>query len=314
MSKKQRQFGRLGTTLRNARRAAKLSQSTLGDRAGMSRAAVIQVESGRGRLDTLIALAAVLHLRIEGNGLPPGSDVLGSRLAALRAVRCYSRRALAERADVSVPTIAAIENCVDTVLIAPVERLAKALGASLTLMPVGAAPVAWFRSSAYDAWTTPPDLARALADAVGGTFDLDVASPGPVDSPIPAARHYTAADDGLALPWAGVAFMNPPYGGKNLTQWIAKAVAEVAAGRAHMVIALIPANTDTTYWHDHVEARAQYRRFLRGRLAFGGAANGAPFGSAVVVWGGSPEDHSRVDAALDSWQAARRQKAFRRAA
>ncbi len=314
MTKKHQQSGRLGAALRTARRTAGLSQTALADRAGLSRAAVIQSESGRGRLDTITALAAVLDLGIEGKGLPPGGGSLGARLAALRAVRGYSRRALAERAEVSIPTVAAIEYGADTVLIAPVERLAGALGASLALVPVGAAPVAWFRSSAYDAWTTPPDLARALAEAVGGAFDLDVASPGPADSPIPAEQHYTAADDGLTQAWHGIAYMNPPYGSRNLAQWIGKAVAEVEAGRAHMVVALIPANTDTTYWHRHVEGCAQYRRFLRGRLAFGGAANGAPFGSAVVVWGGTAGDHARVDAALDRWQAARRHGSSRQAA
>ena len=79
--------------------------------------------------------------------------------------------------------------------------------------------------------------------------------------------HYTAEDDGLSLPWHGVVFVNPPYG-RELPRWVAKARSEVERGIAKVVVALIPARTDTHYWHDHVAGKADVY-FLRGRLRFG---------------------------------------------
>jgi phage N-6-adenine-methyltransferase len=58
-----------------------------------------------------------------------------------------------------------------------------------------------------DHWYTPPWIFDGLAI----TFDLDVAAPADALSWIPAQRFYTIADDGLALPWTGTVWCNPPY-------------------------------------------------------------------------------------------------------
>ena len=50
------------------------------------------------------------------------------------------------------------------------------------------------------------------------------------------------------------------------------------------VVMLIPARTDTKYWHDYV-MKADVIYFVKGRLKFGGSENAAPFPSAVVVFG-----------------------------
>lgn len=104
-------------------------------------------------------------------------------------------------------------------------------------------------------WLTPPDILKVL-----GRFDLDPCSP--VKRPWPtAARHLTIKDDGLALPWKGRVWLNPPYD-KTLGLWMKK------MGRHHNGIALIFARTETSVFHDHVWNRADALFFLRGRLRF----------------------------------------------
>ena len=49
-----------------------------------------------------------------------------------------------------------------------------------------------------------------IFDALGLHFDLDVASP-PHATNVPCDRYYTQADNGLAQPWYGLVWMNPPY-------------------------------------------------------------------------------------------------------
>ncbi len=109
------------------------------------------------------------------------------------------------------------------------------------------------------------------------------------------------ADDGLSLPWLGQVFLNPPYAA--LHEWMRKAVAEVAAGRARTVLGLIPARIDTRAFQDLVAGRAHVV-LLRGRLKFGalGGGDAAPFPSALVAWGGDPGLPGRLRLAFpEAW-------------
>ncbi len=133
-------------------------------------------------------------------------------------------------------------------------------------------------SSATPEWPTPPDVFARLDREF--RFVLD-----PCATPDNAkcARYFTREDDGLAQDWApGPVFMNPPYG-RVIADWVAKAHEE--AKRGVVVVGLLPARTDTRWWHEHV-TQASEVRFLRGRLKFGTATNSAPFPSAVVIWAG----------------------------
>ena len=75
-------------------------------------------------------------------------------------------------------------------------------------------------------------------------------------------------------------FCNPPYG-RDIDRWIRKAVEE--AGNGAVVVMLIPARTDTKWFHDLVFPYGDIR-FVKGRLKFGDGKNAAPFPSMVVVF------------------------------
>ena len=129
-------------------------------------------------------------------------------------------------------------------------------------------------SSATDLWATPQDFFDCYNGLYG--FQLDVcASP----ENAKCARFFTKEDDGLAQEWTGVCWMNPPYG-RDIKHWMRKAYQSSLAGAT--VVCLVPARTDTAWWHDYA-VKGQIE-FIRGRLKFGGAVNSAPFPSAVVVF------------------------------
>jgi hypothetical protein len=119
-------------------------------------------------------------------------------------------------------------------------------------------------------------------------------------APVKARMRYTVQDDGLVLPWCGRVFVNPPYG-RALPRWVAKATREVKQGHAAVVVMLMPARTDTAYWHTYVADTASIV-FLRGRLRFSDGEQAAPFPSALVMWGGTPALIAGVREALpEAW-------------
>jgi phage N-6-adenine-methyltransferase len=132
-------------------------------------------------------------------------------------------------------------------------------------------------SSKSDDWATPARLFAAL-DAEFG-FELDVCASA---NNAKCSRYFTVADDGLAEKWTGCCWMNPPYARRVLERWVEKAADSADAGAT--VVALIPARTDTVWWHEQVMARAAEVRFIKGRLKFGSGDAPAPFPSALVVY------------------------------
>jgi hypothetical protein len=119
-------------------------------------------------------------------------------------------------------------------------------------------------------WLTPPEIVAAL-----GPFDLDPCAPEwrPWDT---ARRHYTAADDGLALPWSGRVWLNPPYG-PAVARWIRR-LHDHGDG-----IALLFARVETAHFFDHVWGHADGILFPRGRFRFH-----RPDGSRAGWNGGAP--------------------------
>ena len=121
-----------------------------------------------------------------------------------------------------------------------------------------------------DEWLTPPHVFRNL-----GTFDLDPCAP--INRPWDTARrHLTVVDDGLAHPWAGRVWLNPPYG-RALAAWMQRMAAHNDG------TALIFARTETAMFFDCVWSVATAVFFLRGRLTFLNVD-----GSKPVATAGSP--------------------------
>lgn len=129
-------------------------------------------------------------------------------------------------------------------------------------------------SSKTDLWATPQHFFDKY-DAQFG-FTLDVCA---LPENAKCARFFTPEVDGLAQEWTGVCWMNPPYG-RGIGAWVRKAYEASKAGAT--VVCLLPARTDTKWWHDYCQ-KGQVE-FIRGRLKFGDAKNSAPFPSAVVVF------------------------------
>ncbi|PTL13635.1 phage N-6-adenine-methyltransferase [Staphylococcus haemolyticus] len=134
-------------------------------------------------------------------------------------------------------------------------------------------------NSKSNEWATPQKLFDELNEEFNFTLD-----PCATDENSKCTKYFTIEDDGLSKDWSkNVVFMNPPYG-REIKYWIKKAYEESLKGAT--VVCLIPARTDTTYWHDYIFGKADDIRFLKGRLKFGDSKNSAPFPSAIVVYKG----------------------------
>jgi len=130
-------------------------------------------------------------------------------------------------------------------------------------------------SSDKSEWETPQWLFDQLDQEFG--FTLDVCA---LPENAKCEAFFTPEDDGLSQDWHGVCWMNPPYG-REVLWWVRKAYEESCKGAT--VVCLLPARTDTLWFHDYIYGKAEIR-FLKGRLKFVGAKNSAPFPSMVVIF------------------------------
>ena len=146
-------------------------------------------------------------------------------------------------------------------------------------------------SSDSSEWQTP----HAFYDKLDRTFSFDL---DPCATPLTAKceKYFTPEENGLLQDWSGHrVFMNPPYG-RGVDKWLKKAFEESATPHT-TVVCLIPARTDTKYWHKYC-MKADEIYFVKGRLKFvqqqvtdttiTTCCNAAPFPSAVVVFRGPP--------------------------
>ena len=129
-------------------------------------------------------------------------------------------------------------------------------------------------SSKTDLWSTPQDFFDRYNARFN--FTLDVCA---IPENAKCSLYFTPIDNGLAQQWVGSCWMNPPYG-RTIGSWVRKAFQSAQEGAT--VVCLLPARTDTRWWHDYCQ-RGRVE-FIRGRLKFNGLKINAPFPSAVVIF------------------------------
>ncbi len=129
-------------------------------------------------------------------------------------------------------------------------------------------------SSKTDDWATPQSVFDKLNDEFHFTLD-----PCADAENAKCTKFFTKEDDGLQQSWHFErVFCNPPYG-RVIGDWVRK----MAEGGARPCVGLLPARTDTRWFHDYIYGKAKIR-FIRGRIKFGGHRNSAPFPSMIVIW------------------------------
>ena len=148
-------------------------------------------------------------------------------------------------------------------------------------------------SSKNNNWCTPIDFFRKLDQEF--CFVLDAAA---LDKSAKCSRYFTPAENGLEKSWdvGGNVFCNPPYG-RELNKWVRKAYEESLKTKNKIVL-LIPARTDTNYFHEYIYQKAEIR-FLKGRLHFTdedlNEKGRAPFPSMIVIYNGKTDRKEPFD-------------------
>lgn len=136
-------------------------------------------------------------------------------------------------------------------------------------------------TSNSDEWTTP----RWLFDKLDAIFHFDLDAAATAQNAL-CTHFFDKESNGLLQSWGRYRsiFCNPPY--SQIKLWAEYIAAQSVS--TSIIVALIPARTDTAWWNDFI-VTADIIRFIRGRLRFGDAKSGAPFPSAVAVWLGLEE-------------------------
>ena len=134
-------------------------------------------------------------------------------------------------------------------------------------------------SSKSNEWETPKEVFDTLNKEFNFTLD-----PCCTEETAKCDKFYTISENGLKQDWSkDTVFVNPPYG-REISDWVKKSYEEYLKGAT--VVMLIPARTDTKYYHDYIFNKAEIR-FIKGRIKFlqnGEIGQSAPFPSAIIVF------------------------------
>lgn len=133
-------------------------------------------------------------------------------------------------------------------------------------------------SSDKQDWETPWNFFNKIPYQ----FDLDACA---YPSNTKCTNFYTEADNALIQKWKGTVWMNPPYS-DALPTWLIKAYEESQKDYCERVVCLVPARTDTKWFHN-IACKGKIL-LLKGRVKFidpeNSDKNSPPFPSMLVVY------------------------------
>lgn len=137
-------------------------------------------------------------------------------------------------------------------------------------------------SSKTDMWATPQAFFDQLNEEFH--FTVDVCA---IPENAKCEKFFTPEINGLKQEWEGVCWCNPPYG-REIGKWVEKAY--IASTWGATVVMLLPARTDTKWFHEYIYNKSEIR-FVKGRLKFGNSKTAAPFPSMVVIFKSEGENN-----------------------
>ena len=287
--------------LRNARRGKGWTQKALADRSGVSEQAIYRLERGIGSVATLNAAMTALEFRLTGIG--PGKT-LAEQLRARRLKRGIALDALAVRTGLTRKTISNIERGGGS--IASLMRLMEALAPKAKRRAPERAYWGQGDKEDRDSRFTPPEFMNNIYAAFG-TVDIDPCAHRL--SPVVAKRRILLDEggDGLIDDRSGrLAFVNPPFSAQ--LKWLQRAHEQWRVGNVEAVVCLVPARTDSVWFHDTLTADADIC-LLQGRVRFldtKGGSQPTPFSLMLVALGTTAQQKAAWNGLVDGLWLARR--------
>jgi hypothetical protein len=124
-------------------------------------------------------------------------------------------------------------------------------------------------SALEESWGTPEWIVETCRTVMSG-IDLDPASSPFYNETVRATEYFTQEDNGLAHPWFGYIFLNPPSNRTNPTArvvlWVDKLVSEYRAGHVKQACLVVKSNLGyvwyeqlySTFWVCHLTRRPAF--------------------------------------------------------
>ena len=246
----------------------------------MSEQAIYRIERGIGSVSTLEAVMAALEFRLTGIG---SGKTLAEQLRDRRLKRGIALDALAVRTGLTRKTISNIEKGGGSV--ASLLRLLERLAPNAKRRAPERAYWGQGNKEDRDSRFTPPEFMKNIYAAFG---HVDIDPCAHRLSPVVAKRRILLDEggDGLTDDWSGrLAFVNPPFSAQ--LKWLQRAHEQWTAGNVEAVVCLVPARTDSAWFHDTLTADADIC-LLQGRVRFldtRGGAQPTPFSLMLVALG-----------------------------